>query len=387
MRHSNAMANPVGMQPAGDFVRLMFFVLDDVQRRCELWIDHRESFLHVGHDLLESRLILEVLAIESRLIHKRPHHAGLVRFLVEPAEQRLEGDQLLENGQEPPSGDIPLGPFHIHFHILDGDISQVLVQCHFIFEIPFRLAFLHFEERRLRNVDIASLEQLRHLPEKEREEQGPDMAAVHVGVCHEDDLMVPSLADVERVLVGLFDLFAFTADAGSERHDQGPDLVAREHFVEARLLDVENLALKRQNRLKLAVASLLRGTAGRITLDDIQLAQRRIFLRTVGQLAGKRPPIKRALASDELFSFSRRFTSASRVDRFSDDLSGHRRVLFKIGPKRLVDRGLDDALHLTIAQLGFRLSFELWVSDLDTDDGGEPFTDIVTGERFGVFLE
>ena len=112
------------------------------------------------------------------------------------------------------------------------------------------------------------------------------MAAVHIGVRHENDLMIPGLADVERIFVGLFTLFAFAADAGSERHDQCPDLVAREHFVEARLLDVENLALERQNRLKLAVASLLRGTAGRITLDDIQLAQGRVFFRTVGELAG-----------------------------------------------------------------------------------------------------
>ena len=240
----------------------MFLVLDDIQRRCELRIHHRESFLHVGHDLLERRLILEELAIEPRLIHKRPHHAGLVRFLIEPAEQCLEGDHLLQNGQEPPSRDIPLDPFHVHFHIIDGDIGQVLVQCHLIFEIPFRLALLHFEERWLCNIDVASFEQLRHLPEEEREEQSSNVAAVHVGVRHEDDLMVPSLADVERVFVGLFALFALAADAGSERHDQRPDLVAREHFIETRLLDVEDLALKRQNRLKLAVAPLLRGPAG-----------------------------------------------------------------------------------------------------------------------------
>src|SRR5262249_29866280 len=227
----------------------------------------------------------------------------------------------------------------------------------------------------------------RHLPEKEREKQGPDMAAIHVGVSHEDDLMVPGLADVERVFVRLFALFAVAADAGPEGHDQRPNLVAREHFVEARLLDVENLAFQWKNRLKLAVAPLLRRSAGRIALDDVQLAQRRIFLRTVGQLAWKRTPIKRALASDELFCLSRRFTRPSRIDRFSDHLSGHRWVLFEIGPECFVDRRFDDPFHLAIAQLGFSLSFELWIPDLHADNGCKPFTDVVTGERFGVLLE
>src|SRR4029079_5897798 len=135
-----------------------------------------------------------------------------------------------------------------------------------------------------------------------------------------NDLMVPGLADVERVFVRLFALFTITADAGPEGHDQRPNLVAREHFVETRLLDVENLPLQWKNRLKLAVAPLLRRAAGRIAFDNVQLTQRPRFLRTVGQLAWKRPPIKRALASDELFCLSCRFTRPSRVDRFSDDL-------------------------------------------------------------------
>ena len=166
-------------------------------------------------------------------------------------------------------------------------------------------------------------------------------------------------------------LFAFAADAGPERHDQRPDLVAREHLVETRLLDVENLALERQDRLKLAVASLLRGPAGRITLDDVKFAQGRIFFRTIGQLAGERAAVQRALSPNELFRFSRRFTRTRRVDRLADDLSGDRRILLKVGAERLVDRGLDDAFDFAVAQLGFRLSFELWVADLDADDGGQ----------------
>ena len=42
------------------------------------------------------------------------------------------------------------------------------------------------------------------------------------------------------------------ADAAAERGDERADLGRREHLVEARALDVEDLALERQDRLELA---------------------------------------------------------------------------------------------------------------------------------------
>jgi len=35
------------------------------------------------------------------------------------------------------------------------------------------------------------------VPEEEREEERPDMSAVHVGVRHEDDLVVAELGEIE----------------------------------------------------------------------------------------------------------------------------------------------------------------------------------------------
>jgi hypothetical protein len=65
-------------------------------------------------------------------------------------------------------------------------------------------------------------------------------------------------------------------------------LLGRKHLVEARALDVQNLAAQRQHRLKSAVACLFRGPAGGIALDDEQLGFRGIALLAVGELAGKR---------------------------------------------------------------------------------------------------
>ena len=59
----------------------------------------------------------------------------------------------------------------------------------------------------------------------------------------------------------------------------------RQHLVEARPLDVQDLAAQRQDRLVLAVAALLGRAAGGVALDDEQLGLGGIALLAVGELA------------------------------------------------------------------------------------------------------
>eukprot|EP01035_Chromulina_nebulosa_P014895 gene14895-19708_t len=93
------------------------------------------------------------------------------------------------------------------------------------------LAARHLVERRLRDVEEAALDQRRHLPEEEGQQQGADMRAVDVGVGHHDDLVIAQLRQVEIV----------AADASAERRDQRADLLGAQHLVEARALDVEEI--------------------------------------------------------------------------------------------------------------------------------------------------
>ena len=62
---------------------------------------------------------------------------------------------------------------------------------------------------------MAALDQRRHLPEEERQQQRTDMRAIDVGVGHDDDLVVAQLFDVEFV----------AADAGAKRGDQCADFL------------------------------------------------------------------------------------------------------------------------------------------------------------------
>ena len=86
----------------------------------------------------------------------------------------------------------------------------------------------------------------------------------------------------------------------AERRDHGLDLVVREHAVEPRLLDVDELAADGQDRLVRAVAALLGGAACRVALDDEDLGARGVALLAVGELARQAGAVERALAAGEL---------------------------------------------------------------------------------------
>jgi hypothetical protein len=81
----------------------------------------------------------------------------------------------------------------------DALVDQVILQRHLVLEINLGLAATDFVKRRLRDVEMAVFDQLRHLAEEERQQKRPDMRAVHVGIGHDDDLVVAQFFDVELI--------------------------------------------------------------------------------------------------------------------------------------------------------------------------------------------
>jgi hypothetical protein len=90
------------------------------------------------------------------------------------------------------------------------------------------------------------------------------------------------------------------ADARAQRRDERLDFVVAQDFVQPGALGVENLAAQRQDGLEVAVAPLLGRAAGRVALDDVKLAARRVALGAVGQLAGQGQAFQRALAHHQV---------------------------------------------------------------------------------------
>src|SRR5437764_11389257 len=137
------------------------------------------------------------------------------------------------------------------------------------------------------------------------------MTAVDVGVGHDDDAVIARLLDLEIL----------AADAGAERLDQRADLGRGQHLVKAGALDVEDLALQRQDRLETAVAALLCRAAGAVALDNEELALGGIALLTIGELPRQVRDVERALAPRQVARLARRLARRSGFDDLGDNLS------------------------------------------------------------------
>src|SRR6266540_1834274 len=247
---------------------------------------------------------------------------------------------------------------------------QQFLELRVLLEVELLVAQLDPVERRDGDVHVAALDQLRHLPVQERQDQRTDVRTVHVGVGHDDHAVVSELRDVELV-----------AEAGAQRRDHRLDLVVRENLVDPVLLAVDDLAAERQNRLVRPVAAHLRRAAGGVTLDDEELGGLRILDRAVGELARQRRRLKRALSPRQLTRLARREPRAHRGDTLVDDLPRIGRIFLEELRDLLIDNLLDDAAHPRVAELRLRLPFELRVLQLHGDYAGETFADVLSIER------
>ena len=146
------------------------------------------------------------------------------------------------------------------------------------------------------------------------------MRAVDVGVGHHDDLVIAQFADVEN---------SSRPMPVPSASDQRADLLGREHLVEARALDVENFTAQWQHGLEFAVAALLGGAAGGITLDDEQFGLRRIAFLTVREFAGQRGDVERALAAGEIARLARGFARGCGFHHLADDGLGFAGMFLK----------------------------------------------------------
>ena len=99
----------------------------------------------------------------------------------------------------------------------------------------------------------------------------------------------------------------------------------------------------------------------RVALDDEQFGLGRIALLAVGELAGQRVDVERALAPRQLARLARGFARGGGLDHLADDVLGFGRMLLEPGGEPVVDDALDHRAHLGGDQLVLGLRRELRV--------------------------
>ena len=332
----------------------------------ELWRDQVQAFGHRVGDKLQ--VVIRPARVESpgqrRLFQNR---AGIVRR--EGVEHPAELARAFDHPGEVVARDLgAVG--QAQDRAFGAHLDQIVIQGGLILQVDLGLAARDFVQRRLRDVEIAALDQLRHLAEEEGQQQRADMGAVDVGVGHDHDLVVAQLADVEFV----------AADPGAKRGDQSADLLAGEHPVEAGAFHVQDLAAQGQDGLIATAAALLGAAPRRVAFDEEKFGLRRVAFLAIGQFSGQRGHIQRGLAPGQLARLAGGFAGQRGLDDLADDDLRGAGVLLEPFGQLLVHQVLDRRTHLGADQLILGLAGEFRVRHLDRKDAGQPFTRVVAGE-------
>src|SRR5918998_2193140 len=318
----------------------------------------------------------EVLAHLDVLAHQDGEHlVGQGRLLDVDLQQRAGGRVHRRDPQ--------LLVVHLAQALQAGEVLLVVrsigeepVLGRVVLEVHLFLADLGGVERRLADVDVALLDQRLHLAEEERQQQRADVGAVDVGIGEDADLVVAALVEVELV-----------AEAGTDRRDERLHLVVLEHAVDARPLDVEDLAADGQDRLRRRIAALHRRAPGRVALDDEDLALFAVLRRAVLELVGHAGAVEQRLATDKVARLLGRVTRLGGGDALADDLVGLGRVLLEPVAQLLVGGLLHQRLDRGVAQLGLGLPLELRVAQADRDDRRDALADVLAREVGVLLLE
>src|SRR5690606_10542516 len=143
----------------------------------------------------------------------------------------------------------------------------------------------------------------------------------------------------------------------------------------------QDLAADRQDRLDPWVPAALGGAAGRVTLDDEDLALLGVGRLAVAQLARQSAAAEQTLAvARGLAGLPGRDPGDRRGLALADDHLALGRVLLEPVAEGGVHCLLDERAGLGVAQLRLRLTLELRLLELDRDDRGQTLPDVVTGE-------
>ncbi len=259
--------------------------------------------------------------------------------------------------------------------LVEADVDQLTHHLFVGLDVADFAALLDFEERRLSDVDAAVLDQLAEVAENERQQQRANVAAVDVGIGHQNELAIATLLDI----------FEFGTGGHADGFEDVRDLGVVEHLREDRFFDVQNFAAQRENCLRVGITACVGGAAGRITFDEVQLTEVEVsaaaVAELVGQTAGRESTL---LVADEFTRFARSFASFGGDHALHQDGLRRLRILFEEAAESVADHRRDSTFDFAVAEFDLRLRLELWIRNEHRNDGGQTLTEVVAagGEVF-----
>ena len=200
----------------------------------------------------------------------------------------------------------------------EAQLCKMVVERFVVLNVNFAAALCDLVQRRLRDEEMAVFDNLRHLAIEECQQQCADMRPVDVSVGHDHNLVIAQLFNVE----------IFAANARAHGLNERAHFLGRKHPVKTGALDVQDFTLQRQNRLIMAVATLLCRTTCGVAFDQEQFGLCRVFFLTVGQLAGQRRNAHDRFAA-RLARFTGGFAGGGGVNDLLDHGARMARIFFK----------------------------------------------------------
>ncbi len=225
---------------------------------------------------------------------------------------------------------------------------------------------------------MTAIDQLFVLTEEERQQQGPNVRAVDVSICHDHNLVIAQLVEI------LF--FLILTDTDAQSSDESPNFLVAEHLVHAGLLNVENLTAQGENGLMFRVSALFGRAACRVTLNNEYFGFLGLLGLAVGELAGQGVVGECAFTTNQVTRFAGRFTCPGRINDLLNDEARFLGVLLEKHVQFFVDDTGNEPRRFGVTQLGFGLSLELRIAQFDRNDRGQAFTDIITGQFLDQLL-
>ncbi|GBD36007.1 hypothetical protein HRbin36_01124 [bacterium HR36] len=230
---------------------------------------------------------------------------------------------------------------------------------------------------RLSEINVSFGDQTGHLAVEERQEQGANVAAIHVRIGEDDNAFVIAFADV-----------LVLADVRPHGGDDATNFVVGQHLFDPGLLDIEDLASQRQNRLENSVPPAVRRTSSRIAFDQEKLALIAILGGAIHQFSRQAVAIEDILPLLQLLSGAcGGFAGLCCQGYPLHDLFGDLRVFLEEAAQVLVDHAAHNAFYFWVVEPHLSLALKLRMSHAHTDDRCQAFTEILPSKIESLFDE